>query len=168
MTPCEEAGYKVGDCFSVVGHPWLSPGTAVMLIEDNGSCQPLFETLKPTDPKSGAVYYPAGTKLYMSLGYLSERIGVEPAAEPAKVSENYADPFDSYADPFDPVEKPAHYAGGDIECIDAMRAQMSTFEFQGHMKGNVVKYMWRWREKGGVESLKKARWYLNKLIESAE
>jgi hypothetical protein len=36
------------------------------------------------------------------------------------------------------------------------------------MKGNVIKYMWRWREKGGVESLKKARWYLNKLIEEAE
>ncbi len=69
---------------------------------------------------------------------------------------------------FDSVEKPSHYASGDIECIDAMRAQMSKEEFEGHMKGNVIKYMWRWREKGGVESLKKARWYLNKLIEEAE
>jgi hypothetical protein len=69
---------------------------------------------------------------------------------------------------FDSVEKPSHYASGDIECIDAMRAQMSKEEFEGHMKGNVIKYMWRWRDKGGVESLKKARWYLNKLIESAE
>jgi hypothetical protein len=75
---------------------------------------------------------------------------------------------DPYVDPFDSVEKPAHYASGEIECIDAMRAQMSQQEFEGHMKGNVIKYMWRWRDKGGVESLKKARWYLNKLIESAE
>lgn len=69
---------------------------------------------------------------------------------------------------FDPVNKPSHYASGDIECIDAMRAQMSKEEFEGHMKGNVIKYMWRWRDKGGVESLKKARWYLNKLIEGVE
>jgi hypothetical protein len=73
-----------------------------------------------------------------------------------------------YGPAFDSVEKPSHYASGDIECIDAMRAQMSKEEFEGHMKGNVIKYMWRWRDKGGVESLKKARWYLNKLIEEAE
>ena len=167
MTPCEEAGYKVDDCFSVVGHPWLPPGTAVMLIEDNGSCQPLFETTTPTDIRPGAVYYRAGYKLYMSLGYLS--LPLTSTQEPDRGSEFF--PKDSevrYAAAFDPVEKPAHYAGGDIECIDAMRAQMSKEEFEGHMKGNVIKYMWRWRDKGGVESLKKARWYLNKLIESAE
>jgi hypothetical protein len=167
MTPCEEAGYRVGDCFSVVGHPWLPLGTAIMLIEDNGSCQPLFETTAPTYPRPGAVYYAAGTKLYMSLGYLSR--SPTSTQEPDRGSEFFPKASEvRYAAAFDSVEKPAHYAGGDIECIDAMRAQMSTFEFQGHMKGNVVKYMWRWREKGGVESLKKARWYLNKLIESAE
>jgi hypothetical protein len=138
-----------------------------MLTEDNGSCQPLFETLKPTDLKPGAVYYRAGTKVYMSLGYLSRPL--TSTQEPDRGSEFF--PKDSqvrYAAAFDSVEKPSHYASGDIECIDAMRAQMSKEEFEGHMKGNVVKYMWRWREKGGVESLKKARWYLNKLIESAE
>jgi hypothetical protein len=70
--------------------------------------------------------------------------------------------------PFDPVMRPSHYASGGIECIDAMRAQMSKEEFEGHMKGNVIKYMWRWRDKGGIESLKKARWYLNLLIEEVE
>jgi hypothetical protein len=165
MTPCEEAGYKVDDCFIVTGHPWLPVGTTVRLIEDNGSCQPLFETLAPINPRPGAVYYQEGTQLYMSIGYLSEPPEAKPATEPAKVSANYTD---QYVDRFDSVEKPAHYASGEIECIDAMRAQMSKEEFEGHMKGNVVKYMWRWRDKGGVESLKKARWYLNKLIESAE
>ena len=167
MTPCEEAGYKVGDCFTGFSHPWLPLGTTVMLIEDNGSCQPLFETLSPIDPKPGAFYYPKGTKLYMSLGYLPARIGSEAANEPdsGPLAGLLAGP---YVDPFDSVEKPAHYASGEIECIDAMRAQMSREEFEGHMKGNVIKYMWRWRDKGGVESLKKARWYLNKLIESAE
>ena len=68
--------------------------------------------------------------------------------------------------PFDSVDKPAHYARGSIECIDAIRAQMSKEEYQGYLRGNVVKYMWRWRDKGGVESLRKARWYLDKLIAS--
>lgn len=174
MTPCEEAGYKVDDCFSVTGHPWLPVGTTVRLIEDNGSCQPLFEALAPIDPKPGAVYYREGTKLYMSLGYLSSRPVSKKAGSSGPDSVPFVDTVtvnayvNQYVDPFDSVEKPAHYASGEIECIDAMRAQMSKEEFEGHMKGNVIKYMWRWRDKGGVESLKKARWYLNKLIEGVE
>ena len=66
---------------------------------------------------------------------------------------------------FDPVEKPVHYAAGSVECIDAIEAQMPPEEFRGYLKGNVAKYMWRERKKGGKESLKKARWYLNKLID---
>lgn len=64
----------------------------------------------------------------------------------------------------DAVNSPAHYTSGDIECIDAIKAQMSADEFAGHLRGNVVKYMWRYRDKGGVESLEKARWYLERLI----
>lgn len=67
---------------------------------------------------------------------------------------------------FDNVNRPSHYASGDIECIDAIRAQMSKEEYQGYLRGNVVKYMWRWRDKGGVESLRKAKWYLERLIAS--
>ena len=66
---------------------------------------------------------------------------------------------------FDPVEKPMHYAAGSVECIDAIEAQLTPEEFRGYLKGNVAKYMWRERKKGGKESLKKARWYLNKLID---
>ena len=66
---------------------------------------------------------------------------------------------------FDPVEKPVHYAAGSVECIDAIEAQMTPEEFRGYLKGNVVKYLWRERKKGGKESLKKAKWYLNKLID---
>ena len=66
---------------------------------------------------------------------------------------------------FDPVEKPIHYAASSVECIDAIEAQMTPEEFRGYLKGNVVKYLWRERKKGGKESLKKAKWYLNKLID---
>ena len=65
---------------------------------------------------------------------------------------------------FDPVDKPMHYAAGAVECIDAIEAQLTPEEFRGYLKGNVAKYMWRERKKGGTESLKKANWYLNRLI----
>lgn len=64
----------------------------------------------------------------------------------------------------DPVNHPEHYTAGSVECIDAIKAQMTREEFLGYLRGNVVKYLWRYRHKGGVESLKKAQWYLDKLI----
>jgi hypothetical protein len=65
---------------------------------------------------------------------------------------------------FDIVDRPRHYASGNIECIDAIEAQLSNEEFRGYLKGNIIKYLWREKHKGGVESLKKAQWYLNKLL----
>ena len=75
-----------------------------------------------------------------------------------------AAPVDNNLHFFDPVEKPIHYAAGSVECIDAIEAQLTPEEFRGYLKGNVAKYMWRERQKGGAESLKKAKWYLSRLI----
>lgn len=65
----------------------------------------------------------------------------------------------------DNVNNPSHYNKGGIECIEAIKASMTHEAFCGYLKGNVQKYMWRYEVKGGVESLQKAQWYLNKLIE---
>ena len=66
----------------------------------------------------------------------------------------------------DPVNSPSHYASGGIECIDAIKASMSHEAFLGYLKGNAQKYMWRYEKKvNPSEDLKKARWYLDKLIE---
>lgn len=63
------------------------------------------------------------------------------------------------------VESPPHYADAEIECIDAMRASMSTEAFSGYCKGNVMKYLWRYEKKGeGTQDLEKARVYLGWLI----
>ena len=75
-----------------------------------------------------------------------------------------AAPVDNNLHFFDPVEKPIHYAASSVECIDAIEAQLTPEEFRGYLKGNVAKYMWRERQKGGIESLKKAKWYLSRLI----
>jgi hypothetical protein len=65
---------------------------------------------------------------------------------------------------FDPVNAPEHYAASSIECIEAIEAQLSPEEYKGFLKGNVAKYVWREKKKGGTESLRKARWYLDRLI----
>ncbi|MFK7695386.1 DUF3310 domain-containing protein [Paenibacillus sp. HJGM_3] len=68
----------------------------------------------------------------------------------------------------DPVNSPSHYTIGGIETIDYMRTKMSPEEFAGYCRGNVIKYISRSPHKNGLEDLKKARWYLNRLIESME
>ena len=68
----------------------------------------------------------------------------------------------------DAVQHPAHYTQGGIECIDAIRASMTVDGFCDYCKGNIIKYIWRWRDKGGVEDLRKASVYLNWLINAAE
>lgn len=64
------------------------------------------------------------------------------------------------------VDHPSHYCGdGKIECIAALKDAMTKEEFEGFCKGNVMKYLWRSNKKNGVEDLKKAQWYMNKLVE---
>lgn len=63
----------------------------------------------------------------------------------------------------DMVNTPPHYTQGGIECIDAIEAALTPEEFRGFLKGNVLKYTWRERHKGGLESLRKAGWYLRRL-----
>ena len=64
----------------------------------------------------------------------------------------------------DNVNHPSHYTQGGIECIDAIQASMTKEAFCGYLKGNIQKYMWRYEHKGGLESVKKAKWYIDKLI----
>ena len=65
------------------------------------------------------------------------------------------------------VEHPPHYAGAGIECIDAIHAMLGS-GFTDFCLGNVVKYVWRCRDKGGAEDLRKARVYLGCAIGELE
>ena len=70
---------------------------------------------------------------------------------------------------YDDVNYPQHYNKGGIEAIQAIEASMSSLEFKGYLKGNVPKYIWRYAYKEKpIQDLKKARWYLDKLIETHE
>jgi hypothetical protein len=68
----------------------------------------------------------------------------------------------------DAVNNPNHYNHKGIECIAAIEASMEPQQFQGYLKGNVLKYLWRYEYKNGLEDLKKAQWYLNKLVDKLD
>ena len=65
------------------------------------------------------------------------------------------------------VDSPPHYNNTEIECIEAIAAATGD-GFEYYLQGNIMKYLWRYRYKNGSEDLKKARWYLNKLITEVE
>jgi hypothetical protein len=78
-----------------------------------------------------------------------------PFGEPA----NCPEIPDSSSDPINP----SHYKQGGIECIEAIKAALGE-GFPDYLRGNVIKYLWRYKEKGGVEDLRKSAWYLDRLI----
>ena len=67
----------------------------------------------------------------------------------------------------DNVNSPSHYNQAGIECIDAIKASLGD-GYQDYCKGNVMKYLWRYKYKNGIEDLKKAQWYLNSMIYSLQ
>jgi hypothetical protein len=79
---------------------------------------------------------------------------LKPASEPCK--EKQSDPIN-----------PSHYKQGGIECIEAMKVALGG-GFLGYLRGNAIKYLWRYDRKNGIEDLKKARWYLDRLIQEEE
>ena len=69
----------------------------------------------------------------------------------------------------DMVNHPSHYTQGGIECIDALKAAtVSKTGIEAVCTANVIKYLWRYEEKNGIEDVKKARWYIDRLIRELE
>lgn len=68
----------------------------------------------------------------------------------------------------DVVNHPKHYTSGKIEVIKIIEDQLTPEEYRGYIKGQVIKYITRERYKNGLEDLKKARWYLDRLIKKME
>jgi hypothetical protein len=60
---------------------------------------------------------------------------------------------------------PNHYRQGDVECIDALAAAtVNLYGIEDICTANAIKYLWRWREKGGATDLGKAKWYIERLM----
>ena len=79
-----------------------------------------------------------------------------------------AGPSDSYYPPGakDMVNSPSHYTQGSIECIDAIEEVVKHLDgMEAMCTGNAIKYLWRWKHKNGTEDLKKAVWYIQRMID---
>ena len=60
---------------------------------------------------------------------------------------------------------PDHYKQGKVECIDALEAATTNLTgIDAVCTANAIKYLWRWKDKGGADDLRKAQWYINKLL----
>lgn len=65
----------------------------------------------------------------------------------------------------DNVNSPSHYTQAGIECIDAITAAVSGKNgIEAVCVANIIKYLWRYELKNGLEDVKKAQWYLNRLV----
>ena len=87
-----------------------------------------------------------------------------------KLKKAYADTYGQHYDLRTPdmdemVERPPHYNYGNIECIEAIEESMTPEAFKGYLKGNALKYLWRYERKGNaLQDAKKAQWYISRLI----
>lgn len=67
----------------------------------------------------------------------------------------------------DNVNNPSHYTQSAVECIEAIKSATGD-GFADYCQGNIIKYVWRYKQKNGVEDLKKSQWYLKALINYEE
>jgi hypothetical protein len=121
--------------------------------------------------EGGEVNYKTGDKVWVLCEVL------EPEHQGSVACQNHNYVLHPYVDEIRPVEtdsseipdsssdpiNPSHYKQGGMECIEAIKAALSD-GFPDYLRGNAMKYLWRYKEKGGVDDLKKARWYLDRLI----
>ena len=76
-------------------------------------------------------------------------------------------PKSSYQMREDEVNNPSHYNKGKVECIEAIEESMTPEAFKGYLKGNAIKYLWRYeRKSNAVQDLQKAAWYLSRLTQT--
>ena len=69
----------------------------------------------------------------------------------------------------DMVNHPKHYNQGGIECIDALKAAtVGKRGIEAVCVANVIKYLWRYEEKNGIEDVRKAKWYIERLLMELE
>ena len=65
---------------------------------------------------------------------------------------------------YDNVNSPGHYQGK-VECIDCIESATDGLNgIEAFCTGNAIKYLYRWKKKNGITDLKKAKWYIDKII----
>ena len=153
MTPCEKLGYKVGDKFRMIKDvETFTRGMEVILTYDDGTDCPLF-----VDPISRKDWFVILEEQVEKIPQVTLTAKDWPDSPPGKIEH------------LEEVHHPQHYTDGEIECIDAIKAELSPEEYKGFLKGNAMKYIWRMNKKGKPSvDAKKALWYTDKLCGELE
>jgi hypothetical protein len=142
--------FKVGDKAKVVDKESLLYNKTVELIEVNDEAY-IFNCENPK------------FKLVVHKNAIQRTIEWE--SSPDRGEKNLSMKIDK----IDNVNHPKHYqTPGGIECIDMISSTLGEEGFSNYCQGNIIKYVVRYRQKGGIESLQKARWYLDTLIRLRE
>lgn len=113
------------------------------------------------------IYFEAGVSEYLDdCPGLAKVIWQREQDEPFLTPESTLN--DQYAEK-DNVNHPSHYTQGKVECIDALEsATIGKAGIEAVCVANVIKYLWRYEEKNGLEDVKKAQFYLNRLLATLE
>ena len=111
------------------------------------------------------VYLKLGEKTMAKMIYYNEEEMKDVLNDLDDKDMDYSGAFESDIIEDDAVNNPPHYNKGGIECIDAIEAMLTQEEFIGYLRGNSLKYRWRFKYKNGIQDLEKAEWYENKLME---
>ena len=127
--------------------------------------------LKPTKQNEKArllIKIPYDLTRVIDLSYeLDKKYANDSKIENAKTT-NIQFTIDTTETQSDPVNSPTHYQTGLIETIDSIKNILGHEKFQAYCTGNVIKYLSRYREKNGLEDLKKAETYISFIIKSYE
>jgi hypothetical protein len=113
-------------------------------------------------------YASLGTALaHAEANDTSRQYVIKDGKTPVRVDGDKPFPFKDLKE--DKVNNPAHYNKAGVECIDAIESATADLTgIEAVCTANIIKYTYRWSAKGGVEDLKKARWYLDRLIKKLE
>lgn len=153
------AKYKVGEKVRI--REDLKAGMFYSMESEGAPVVPMVEATQVMEYHAGKVITIANVGNDYYSVYENKYVWVDEMLEPLPIA---GTELKTEKDVDDPVEHPAHYTSGGIECIDALKASMPKEQFRGFLKGNAMKYLWRYDKKGKAkEDLEKSRWYLDRL-----
>ena len=114
---------------------------------------------------ANVIYQPERTMMSINDATPFDWDRLRQAHPPLELEKTGLEPWATMAEE-DVVNNPDHYNTGNVECIEAIEESMTPEAFRGYLKGNCMKYLWRYSYKGKpVEDLQKAQWYLAKLLQ---
>lgn len=137
-------------------------------------CIPDGENVAYKDPDDGSIYFTRLEMGYRDVVVIWQR-PTQPEAlpfiddNPQSLNEQYAEIEQVRQALKDNVNHPNHYTKGKVECLDALEsATIGKSGIEAVCVANIIKYLWRYEEKNGLEDVKKANFYLNRLIATLE